>query len=123
MIEGNVQFGREAVVALQISGTGGASHEIEAVVDTGFTGSLTLPPDLITQLGLVWRTRGKALLANGAEDEFDIYVAEISWDGQMRKVLVESADTEPLLGMRLLSGYSLYIEAIDGGKVEIQQLP
>ncbi|MGH7966405.1 MAG: hypothetical protein ACRERD_32030, partial [Candidatus Binatia bacterium] len=52
--------------------------------------------------GLPWRTRGTVILANGSEDQFDIYAAIIRWDGTPRNILVEAADTDPLVGMALL---------------------
>ena len=50
----------------------GQEREIQAVIDTGFDGSLTLSPALIAALGLPWRRRGCALLADGNESVFDI---------------------------------------------------
>lgn len=91
-------------------------------MDTGFNGSLTLPRALITMLDLAWRRRGRAILADGSESIFDIHEAIILWNGQARRVAVDAADTEPLVGMFLLSGCKLTIEAIDGGKVTIQEL-
>jgi hypothetical protein len=44
------------------------------------------------------------------------------WDGHPRTILVEAADTDPLIGMSLLYGYDLHIQAIDGGNVTLQRL-
>jgi predicted aspartyl protease len=54
MIVGIVQTG-EARIGLTVRGAGGREREIEAVIDTGFTGSLTLPPPVIAALRLRWR--------------------------------------------------------------------
>ena len=43
MIEGAVNANLEAVVTLSIQETPGQTWEVEAVVDTGFNGYLTLP--------------------------------------------------------------------------------
>jgi hypothetical protein len=40
----------------------------------------------------------------------------------MRRLLVDEADTDPLLGMALLSGYELKIDVCSRGKVEITPL-
>ena len=56
---------------------GGREHEVEAILDTGFNGSVTLPAGLIATLGLAWRTRGRVILANGTEDQGDIYAATV----------------------------------------------
>jgi predicted aspartyl protease len=51
MIVGVVQ-GREARIRLTIRGTRGKEQVIDAVVDSGYTGWLTLPPATIAALGL-----------------------------------------------------------------------
>lgn len=123
MMTGTVNATREAVVILRVRGPGEQEQDIRAVIDTGFTGFLTLPPSIITALGLVRISRGRAILANGAEELFDIYRGTVLWDGQPRIVETEAADTDPLVGMSMLYGYKLQVEAIDGGTVTIEALP
>jgi clan AA aspartic protease len=120
MIRGIVNADYEAVVRLQIHGSTGYEYEVDAVIDTGFNGFLTLPPTLITALGLTRRSRGRALLANGREELFDIYGVTVLWDGQQRYVEADAVDTTPLVGMSLLDGYDLHIQVADGGHVIIQ---
>lgn len=55
MIEGAVSGNSEAIIRLTLPAATGAMQEIEAVIDTGFTGDLTLPPALIRQLNLPWK--------------------------------------------------------------------
>ena len=114
---------REALVRVTVCSPGGQEQEIEAVIDTGFDGSLTLPLAYIMSLGLPWRRRGRALLADGTESLFDIYEATVVWDGTPRRIAVDAADTNPLIGMSLLYGYELTIQAVEGGHVMIQALP
>jgi len=104
MIVGAVNNFREAVIRLLVHGPGGQNQQIEAVVDTGFNGSLSLPAALIALLGLPFRRRGRAVLADGSGIIFDIYEATVMWDGQPRRVAVDEADTDPLVGMGLLYG-------------------
>ena len=123
MIYGTVNADREAVLRLQVSGLPGQSKEIEAVVDTGFTGFLTLPFSVIAALGLTRISRGRAILANGTEEVFDIYEAQIDWDGQSRIIEADAAEVEPLIGMSMLYGYELRVRVVDGGTVTIEALP
>jgi predicted aspartyl protease len=51
MIVGMVNANREATIRLLVIGPQGYQQEIEAIIDTGFTGFLTLPPLLVTTLG------------------------------------------------------------------------
>ena len=120
MILGVVNAAYEPVVTLALQGPSGRTREIEAVVDTGFTGFLTVTPALVTELGLEFRNIGRATLADGSEVDFPSYGIDVLWDGQRRHIEAGAADTTPLVGMRLLDGHSLYMEVEDGGRVVIQ---
>ena len=52
MILGVVNAAYEAVVTLPLQDPEGRTRDIEAVVDTGYSGFLTLPPGLVDDLGL-----------------------------------------------------------------------
>jgi len=113
----------EATIHLPVRAVDGRELEMEGVLDTGFNGSLTLSPAVIGSLGLRWRTRGLVMLANGSEDHCDIYAATVIWDGRPRNILVEAADTDPLIGMALLYGHALHVQVVEGGSVVIEPLP
>ena len=123
MISGIVNAHHEATIRLIVQEATGQGHDIEVVIDTGFTGFLTLPTSLIATLGLAWRTRGRVILANGTEDQCDIYAVTVLWDGIPRKILIEAADADPLVGMALLYGHEIRIQVVDGGSVIIEALP
>jgi clan AA aspartic protease len=105
-----------------VRGPTGQEQEIEAVIDTGFDGNLSLPPSVIVLLNLEWRERGRALLADGSESVFDIYEGTVLWDGQARRIPVHEAETIPLVGMSLLQGYELTVQVQPGGNVTIKPL-
>jgi predicted aspartyl protease len=46
-------------------------------VDTGFNGWLSLPPDVISQLKLAWKRRGRAVLGDGNECIVDVFEAVV----------------------------------------------
>ncbi len=79
MITGTINADREATIRLMVRGPGGQEQEIEAVIDTGFNGFLTLPPTVVTTLGLPRLGRGRAILANGSQDLFDVYEVTVLW--------------------------------------------
>ena len=122
MITGVVQ-GREGRIRLKIRGFRRREREIEAVIDTGYTASLSLLPALIASLGLRWKSCGRGILADGSECLFDDYVGKVEWDGEDRRVLVDEADTDPLVGMALLTGYEPKMQVRSRGKVTIERLP
>ena len=52
MIEGFVNTNHEAVLPLSLRGPEGQTREVNAVIDTGYSGSLPLPPALVAELEL-----------------------------------------------------------------------
>lgn len=112
----------EGRIRLKIRGARGREREVAAVIDTGYTASLTLPPRLIASLGLRWRSVDRGTLADGSECLFDVYEARVLWNGKLRQVLVAEADAEPLVGMRLLRGHELKMQVRAGGEVTIRRL-
>ena len=121
MIVGIVRA-REPWIRLMISGFRGRQQEIEAVVDSGYTGWLTLPPTVIAALNLRWRTFGRGILADGIVSAFDVYEARVDWDGRVRSVFVDEFDATPLIGMSLLRGYEYKMQVRARGKVTIKRL-
>ncbi len=123
MITGVFTADLQAIIRLMVHGPAGQQEEIDGVIDTGFDGSLTLPAEVIARLDLVWRRRGRAVLANGGESVFDIHEGIVVWDGEPRRIALDAAETDPLVGMALMYGYDLRIQVVDGGTVAIEALP
>ncbi|PMB39349.1 clan AA aspartic protease [Fischerella thermalis CCMEE 5330] len=123
MITGYVNVESEPIIRIKILDSNGQIYEQNAIVDTGFNGWLSLPPDLITTLGLTWKRRGRAILADGSDCIFDVYEAVIVWDGQLLRIPIDEADSDPLVGMSLMEGYELTIQAVAGGTVVLNKLP
>ena len=119
MIRGVVNAALDVVVMLKIRGLSGLTREIEAVIDTGFNGFLTLPPALASELRLPFATRGQAFLADGRVAFFDVYTVVVDWDGRERYIKADAMGDRPLIGMSLLYRHSLYLEVVEGGRVEI----
>jgi len=77
MIIGIVNAFAEATFNLPIQDADGTEQQITVIIDTGYDGSLTLPPSLINALGLPFRSRGVAVLADGSEAQFNTYAATV----------------------------------------------
>jgi clan AA aspartic protease len=123
MTTGAVNADLEALLRLTVRDAGGRPRDVDAAIDTGFNGFLTLPPALVTGLGLPWLCRQQGELADGSVQAFDVYVAMVDWDAQPRVVEVEAALAQPLLGMALMRGSELRIQVVAGGTVSIAGLP
>jgi predicted aspartyl protease len=122
MIRGIVTDRRDALIRLTVFGSRGRKRSIEGIIDTGFDGYLTLPSALAAQLGLVWRRLGKAELGDGGETTFSVYGATVLWDDCRRRIEVDEAETKPLVGMKMLSGFELRMKVVTGGRVTITRL-
>jgi clan AA aspartic protease len=122
MIQGVVNPRCEATLSLVVGNESGKRQLFDTVVDTGFNGFLTLPSAVITTLDLPWSGSDIVTLGDGSETLFDLYAATIIWDGQYREVDIAESETDSLIGMALLYGYRLQIDAIEGGIVKIEAL-
>ena len=123
MIYGVVNLRREATLPLVVGNANKQQQQVvDTVIDTGFSGFLSLPSAIIVALNLPWSASDIATLGDGSETLFDLYTATVIWDGQYREIYVAESETEPLLGMSLLYGYRLQVDAIEGGGVKIEAL-
>jgi clan AA aspartic protease len=122
MIYGVVSLRREATLPLVVGNSNGQRQVIDTVIDTGFSGFLSLPSAIITTLDLPWSASDIVTLGDGSETLFDLYTATVIWDGQYREIYIAESETEPLLGMALLYGYRLQVDTIEGGSVKIEAL-
>lgn len=115
--------GREARLNVEVlSPTDTPSLQINAVVDTGFTGHLTLQTATVEALELPIIGSAESVLADGSLVLEDVCMARVLWHGGERPIRVLVADATPLLGMSLLRGSELRIEAVNGGEVVIRTL-
>lgn len=122
MMQGVVNLRREATLSVVVGNSNRQLQAIEAVIDTGFNGFLSLPSTIITTLDLPWSGSDFVTLGDGSETSFDLYTAIVIWDGQYCEIDIAESETEPLLGMALLYGYRLQVDNIEGGVVTIEAL-
>jgi clan AA aspartic protease len=115
MIYGAVNVRREATLPLVVGNSTEQREVINTVIDTGFDGFLSLPSEVIVRLGLPWTISNPATLGDGSETVFDFYTGTVIWDGQYRTIDIAESETEPLLGMAMLYGYRLQVDAVEGG--------
>ncbi len=122
MIVGRINSEIEAVVELVVTGPDGDTETVEAVIDTGFSGNLTLPESAVKVLQLEWLGREPAQLADGRTELFDVFAAKVNWDGAVRAIEVQATEAQPLVGMALLHRHSLKLDIVEDGTVEIRSM-
>ena len=131
MLTGRVTAEREAVVSIEVaprlSPSGGLGPEeqtvvVEAGIDTGYNGFLTLPRALIDELGLPYVGTAGAELGDGNKVRMDLFLGAVRWEGEAREVLVLEAPGGVLLGMAMLYGSRVTLEVEENGAVRIEPL-
>lgn len=123
MMQGIVDRDCEATIRLAVGNAGGQRQMIDAVIDTGFTGFLTLPLSVLNQLDLQLYGREVGTLGDGSRCTFDVYRGLVIWDGELRLVDINASETNPLVGMSLLYGYRMQLDVVEGGVITISELP
>lgn len=121
-MHGTVTADREAMIDLEVSGSDHQAQRIEAIIDTGFNGFLTLPGSLVSGLKLPLVGNRRATLGDGSVVVLDVYLATVLWHDQDREVLVLQAGGGPLIGMSLLLGNRVTLDVVGGGNVVIGEL-
>jgi clan AA aspartic protease len=122
MITGVVNVNGEAIIRMVVGNLSKKRVVVDAIIDTGYTGFLTLPPSTITELNLPWRGSEEGVLGDGSTQMFDVYSAEVIWDGEFRTVKINESNTNSLIGVGLLYGYEVCIKTVNRGIVTIKTL-
>jgi clan AA aspartic protease len=120
MISGTVTGDREIVIQLDVLATKQSAVSVQAVVDTGFNGFLTLPINVLNALDASAAGIRRAELGDGNLVELDVYVVKVKWHDENRDVLALQTEATPLVGMSLLWGSRVGFDAQDGGTVTIE---
>ena len=123
MISGWIGGNQELVMPLRVLDANEHVHRIEANIDTGFNGHLTLPPDLPQLLGLAAAKPLDLRMANDAIETFPTFRGIVLWRNQRRTVRIIESEGTPLMGTALLWDSLLTAEMTDNGTVTIGPLP
>lgn len=121
MIHGTV-VGLQAQVSVILCLPNNRRVEVECVVDTGFAGALTLPPEVVADLDLPFVIRMNANLADDSNVMTPIHQSTIIWHGVERDIAVLAMGRRPLLGTALLEDSNLNIDFYEGGTVIVDEL-
>ncbi len=123
VIRGQVNARRQAIVPVQVVGEAGLLTDVEAMVDTGYSGYLTLDPQLIAALRLPLARSDYIFLGDGSRTDADFHTAVIVWDQVERPITIVAIGGRALLGIALLEGFDLYVAVVPGGEVRVERRP
>ena len=113
--------GLEARISVDIVGITQIYQTLEVVVDTGYTGWMSLPEPIINDIGLDHAGTRPATLANGQTVPTDAYNAGLLWHGQPIDIVVQALNSKPMIGAELLANSRLSIDWWDGGDVIVEE--
>jgi clan AA aspartic protease len=122
MIHGGVNDSGEPVVTVAVTGKRGARISIDAIVDTGFSDYLALPLSIIEGLDLDFLDTVGVRLGDGSLASCDLYRGRVEWLDTTMVVAIQSTETDPLVGVKLLRGCNLSIDFTQNGAVVIERL-
>ena len=108
---------------MRVRGLGGREEAVDAVLDTGFNGFLTLPPSLISDLALPFVGTTRATLRDGSTVPDDGGLINVQANRKERLVLTLASESGVLVGMSMLFGHRVTLDVRDGGLVRIEALP
>jgi clan AA aspartic protease len=108
-------------LAVTLTGPAGVV-EVEFVVDTGFEGELSVPPNLARQIASEPSGLRSLAMADSSVVRRPYHEATIEWNGIQRLTEVLVLDGRPLLGVELLDGCLLQAEMTEGGELLIEPL-
>jgi clan AA aspartic protease len=120
---GGVVNSLEARIRLTLKGRRGRSKQIEALIDMGYTGWLTLPPEWAAELDLRCVSIGTGTLADGSSCMFRVSRGSVVWDRRPRELDIDEVEGTPLVGMALMEGYELKAQIWEDGKVTLKMRP
>lgn len=113
---------RRILVDLTLRGPTGREGVLEFVLDTGFTGVLTMMPSVCEALELHYVRPQPASLADGSSIILEVYQAALFWHDEEHDVEILAMDGTPLIGMTLLEDSDVRFQGNEGGFVSVGPL-
>jgi predicted aspartyl protease len=52
----------------------------------------------------------------------DVYRCRVEWDGVWTQILVETAETDALAGLKLLKGFHVELDFVEGARFTMERL-
>jgi clan AA aspartic protease len=118
-ILGKVTQSLDAVIPIQVRSSAEKSLQIDAVIDSGFNGTLAISKALAEQLKLEPLGVNEATLADGRIATLQFCKLAVDWHGGSRELAAWIVEKGCLVGMELLEGSRLQIDVVPSGEVSV----
>ena len=123
MIKGRVTADRTPVIRLEVLDGLGRSVPVAAVLDTGFNGDVSLPIPTIRRLQLRPIGQRRFTLADGEVSVMNTYLGRANWHEEPLEVIIVESQGTAMVGMNLLWGSRITLEASEDGDILIEKFP
>ncbi len=110
------------VCVVHLFSDSGVPARLETVIDTGFSGLMTLPDTTVEQMDLQKIGEARVFLADGIEREYDLYKVDVDWFGESRPIEILCMGRFPLIGMAMMEGLELRVRIEDGGIIDLTEI-
>ena len=107
-------------VQIVVSGPDGDSLSMEAVLDTGFNGVVSISPRDAETLRLKYLGQDKLVLADGTVRECAIFAGRVLFAGEWRDVPITTTGDVALVGMQLIYGARLTLDVFLDGDIDLE---
>ena len=108
------------MVSVEFKGTQERWISVDALLDSGFTGAVSLPIRMVENLQLKWSGKHWVTLGDASEVPVDLYEGFVDFaDRQYRCAVLATGDV-PTVGMHLIQGFKVCFESVEGGDIEIE---
>ena len=95
---------------------------VDAVIDTGFSGAVSVPADVVNQLDLLFARQVVGYLADGSTTIVELYFARLLCGTRMVETEIAAAGTQALIGVQFLAGQRLTADFEINGSVYLQPI-
>jgi clan AA aspartic protease len=119
MIEGTVSANLSPIIKLKLLGANHREETVEAAIDSGFNGELTIPISIVELLEWPFKHSEQTTLADGNDVTMPVYRGIVYWRERERIVDVCASQSGSLVGLTLLEGNDPWIQVRRGGMVVI----
>ena len=110
------------MVSLQLLSEGRQSIIVQALLDSGFSGAVSLPQEMVDKLGLESVGGRYATLADGIDQRVQVYIGSVQFAGDDYRSAIQAFGDEPMVGMHLLQSAKICFEAVPDGDVNLKRL-
>lgn len=120
MIKGHTNSDLAPIVTVEIVDDNGRLKSLQAILDTGFDGDLSLSEEAIRKHGLKTVGERDITLANGDVDSIPFCIGVLSYGTHKIEVIVLQMGEESLVGMAPFRDGKMALEVWNGGRVTVR---